>query len=107
MENLYSLLERSSSKIRLEVSGEDLMTFSIQLINRTKEELASLVLQKPMEETYLTKEEVKHLCGICDVTVWNWQRRGYLNPVRIGGRKILYKKSDIDKILTGKTEKAQ
>jgi predicted DNA-binding transcriptional regulator AlpA len=107
MENLMSIIENGSGKIKLEVSGEDLLTFSNQLIKRTKEELASVVVEKNREETYLTKADVKHLCGICDTTVWYWQRRGYLSPVRIGGRKILYKKSDIDKILTGNIEKAQ
>jgi predicted DNA-binding transcriptional regulator AlpA len=98
MDNLFSLIENGSGKIKLEVSGEDLLTFSNQLINRTKEELASVVVEKNREETYLTKADVKHLCGICDATVWHWQKRGYLSPIRIG-RKVMYRKSDIDKII--------
>jgi predicted DNA-binding transcriptional regulator AlpA len=106
MENLFSILEQNSGKIKLEVSGEDLLNFSKQLINRTKEELVSVVVEKNSDETYLTKADVKHLCGICDATVWHWQKRGYLNPIRIG-RKVRYKKSDIEKILTGNINKAQ
>jgi predicted DNA-binding transcriptional regulator AlpA len=106
MENLFSILEQSSGKIKLEVSGEDLLNFSNQLISRTREELSSIVTEKPIEEIYLTKAEVKHLCGICDATVWHWQKRGYLSPIHIG-RKVRYKKSDIDKILTGNIDKAQ
>ncbi len=106
MDNLFSIIENGSGKIKLEVSGEDLILFSTQLINRAKEELASLEVEKNREEAYLTKADVKHLCGICDATVWHWQKRGYLNPIRIG-RKVRYKKSDIEKILTGNIEKIQ
>ena len=104
--DIFSIIQNGSSKIRLEVSGEDLLIFSNDLINRTKEELASLEVEKNREEAYLSKADVKHLCGICDATVWHWQKRGYLNPIRIG-RKVRYKKSDIEKILTGNIEKAQ
>ena len=83
--------------IRLEVSGEDLLAFSSNLINRAKEELATQVAEA-RKVRFLTKEQVKELCGVCDATLWHWNRKGYLKAVKIGN-KIRYRTSDIQRIL--------
>ena len=50
------------------------------------------------KERYLTKEQVKELCGVCDATLWHWNRKGYLKAVKIGN-KVRYRASDIQRIL--------
>ena len=92
----YSLREAPGS-IRMEVSGEDLLAFSSNLINRAKEELATQVAEA-RKVRFLTKEQVKELCGVCDATLWHWNRKGYLKAVKIGN-KIRYRTSDIQRIL--------
>ena len=47
---------------------------------------------------FLTKEQVKELCGVCDATLWHWNRKGYLRAVKICN-KIRYRTSDIQRIL--------
>ena len=86
-----------NGSIRLEVSGEDLLAFSSNLINRAKEELATQVAEA-RKVRFLTKEQVKELCGVCDATLWHWNRKGYLKAVKIGN-KIRYRTSDIQRIL--------
>lgn len=88
---------RSSRQHRLEVSGEDLLAFSSNLINRAKEELATQIAEA-RKVRFLTKEQVKELCGVCDATLWHWNRKGYLKAVKIGN-KIRYRTSDIQRIL--------
>jgi len=77
MKDLLSILRDAPGSIRLEVSGEDLLAFSKSLIDRAKEELAAQVAEA-RKERYLTKEQVKELCGVCDATLWHWNRKGYL-----------------------------
>ena len=63
MKDLLSILRDAPGSIRLEVSGEDLLAFSNSLIDRAKEELATQVAEA-RKERYLTKEQVKKLCGV-------------------------------------------
>ena len=89
MKDLLSILHEAPGSIRLEVSGEDLLAFSSNLINRAKEELATQVAEA-RKVRFLTKEQVKELCGVCDATLWHWNRKGYLKAVKIGN-KIRYR----------------
>ena len=79
MKDLLSILRDAPGSIRLEVSGEDLLAFSKSLIDRAK-------------------EQVKELCGVCDATLWHWNRKGYLKAVKVGN-KVRYRTSDIQRIL--------
>ena len=57
MKDLMSILRDAAGSIKLEINGADLMEFSNELINR--------------QERYLTKEEVKQICEVCDTTLWH------------------------------------
>lgn len=95
MEEIIQILESGKANIRFEVSGEDLKLFAEALINRGIDQ-AKYELQK--EEQFLTKKEVMTLFGVCDTTLWHWQRSGYLIPRKMG-RKILYSKAEVLKLL--------
>lgn len=47
---------------------------------------------------YLTREEVSRALSVTLVTLYNWNKSGYLKAVKIG-KAVRYKKSDIDKLL--------
>ena len=51
-------------------------------------------------ETMLTVEKVCEITGKVRSTIWSWERKGYLIPTRVG-KQLLYKKSDIDKLMMG------
>lgn len=99
MDDLISILRQGNANVRLEVSGADLLAFSNELINRAKSELSAEIAEA-RKEKYLTKEEVKEICGVCDATLWHWNRKGYLRTVKIGN-KVRYRQSDIRQILEG------
>lgn len=69
MKDLLSILRDAPGSIRLEVSGEDLLAFSNNLIDRAKEELAAQVAEA-RKERYLTKEQVPVKYGSCSMA---WQ----------------------------------
>lgn len=97
MKDLLSIIQEGNANIKLEVTGEDLLLFSNQLISRAKDEL-STALAEARKEKYLTKEEVKQMCDVCDATLWHWGKKNYLKPIKIGN-KVRYRLSDIQKIL--------
>ncbi|KAA6319587.1 hypothetical protein EZS27_030540 [termite gut metagenome] len=97
MKNLLSIIQDEKASIKLEVSGEDLLEFSNELINRAKSEL-SMEIAEARKERYLTREEVKEICGVCDATLWHWNKKDYLKTIKIGN-KVRYRLSDIRRIL--------
>ena len=60
MTDILSIIQGSNAHVRLEVSGEDLLAFSNDLINRAKDELTTIV-EESRKERFLSKEEVKQL----------------------------------------------
>lgn len=97
MDDIIKMLHSGNANVKVEVSGEDLLTFSNELINRAKTEL-SAEFAESRKEKYLTKEEVKEICNVCDATLWHWNRKGYLKTIKVGN-KVRYRQSDIRKIL--------
>ena len=53
------------------------------------------------KEEFLTVDEAAKLLHRDRSSLWRWSKTGYLTPVKIGA-KILYRRSDIDKLLEGK-----
>jgi len=93
---LLNVLECSNASIKIEVSGEDLKHFAEFLLNRGAEMARDNLLS---QDSYLSKKDVLEKFGVCDTTLWHWQRTGYLVPRKIG-RKILYSKADVDSLLS-------
>ena len=74
MKHLLSIIQDEKANIKLEMSGEDLLEFSNDLINRAKSELSTEIAEA-RKEKYLTREEVKEICGVCDATLWHWNKK--------------------------------
>lgn len=99
MKNILSIIQEGKVNIKLEVSGEDLLNFSNDLINRARNEL-SVEIAEARKEKYLTKDEVKEIFDVCDATLWHWNKKNYLKTIKVGN-KVRYKMSDVRKILEG------
>ena len=76
---------------------KNLKAFSDELIRRAKDELGSMV-EAARKERMLSKAEVKELFGVCDATLWHWDRKGILKPVKTGN-KVLYPEYEVRKAL--------
>ena len=51
-------------------------------------------------ETYPTPDKTAEILSVTKTTLWRWQKRGYLTPVELGGKRR-YRMSDIKRILEG------
>lgn len=85
----------------------------LTLTQYTEEELSIIVYAvvkealKPIEEALeniskpdelLTRQEVAAMVGVTLTTLWHWDKKDMLKPVRIGS-KVRYKRSDIEKAM--------
>ena len=82
-----------ANSVKLEISGADLLAFGEAIHKRATEE-------KPpeKEEEYLTASELSEILKVSLVTLWSWDKKGIIKPLRIGNQKR-YRKSDIEKFL--------
>ena len=90
----------SGANVTLQVTAAQLGEFAQDLIGRTRQEIAREV-EAGNAEIYYTREQTASLLNVNPSTLWNWDKKGFLKPVRIGGL-CRYRKSDIDRILTTK-----
>ena len=96
--DLLNLLE-SVNNITVSVSLADLKEFATVLIDNTKKEL-ELVVISDKAETYPSPKQVCEILNVDLSTLWRWNKRGYLCPSEVGGKRR-YKMSDVKSILNG------
>lgn len=97
MEELFNVINGGKAHVRVEMDALDLKAFSEELIRRAKDELGQMV-EAAKKERMLTKAEVKDLFGVCDTTLWHWDKKGILKPVKTGN-KVLYPEYEVRKAL--------
>lgn len=71
---------------------------------RTETEREAEKRRQQYGDTLIQKEEARQILGGPDPsTMWRWEQRGYLTPVRIGV-KVFYRRSDLDRIIKSKEQ---
>ncbi len=83
-----------------QISGADLMQFAQVIIADTKRELEEAITKQNEDRLYTTEQTCKRM-SVDPSTLWRWNKRGYLCPVKVGV-KNLYRESDINRIIGGK-----
>lgn len=80
--------------------------FKNEILSGLKKELQEFYkeIEANKEATYLTRKEVSALLGVSLVTINEWNKKGILNPMRIGNR-VRYNKSEIETILESSKQK--
>ena len=102
MTDLLNLIESGQTNLVVQVRGEDLLKFTEELIARAAEQERARIEACDKSDALLTKEAVMKLLGVCSATLWQWEKRSYLIPVK-AGRKVMYRKADVDKLLCSST----
>lgn len=97
---ITELLKKNQGNVQLVVSAADLR----ELVNEwcDEREAQKEAERKSAEDKQrINKSEIKKALNVTDATLWRWAKSGYLVPIKVG-RKNVYLKSDIDRILQSK-----
>jgi len=91
------------------ISLQDLLKANEALVRKVREETEAEILER--ERVWgcrlIPKEEVKTMLGVCNTTLWRWEKEyDYLKPVRFGG-KTFYREPDINAIIEAHTERVE
>ncbi|GAA4150752.1 hypothetical protein GCM10022217_04000 [Chryseobacterium ginsenosidimutans] len=74
------------------------------IVSGIREELKRIQLhftEKSQNDELMTKKQVCNFLNCSSVSLWNWENKGMLNPVRLG-RSIRYKKSDVEQFISNR-----
>lgn len=80
------------------------------LIVKVDESQIRLVVKQAVEEAlcateakYFNKKEASRYLKISTVTLWDYERKGHIQPVKVGGR-LMYTKGELDRFSSGITK---
>jgi hypothetical protein len=96
MIDLIRLAQEAPGTI-ISVQVKDLVSANERLVERTIADMERMIAER-RETIYMTKDQVLAKLNVAPSTLWRWQKRGYLVPVKVGGENR-YRSTDIDKIL--------
>lgn len=91
-----SELIKSNANVTLSVNIHDLKEWAVTLMEDVRHKQ-----REEEKEEYLTQKKVEDILGVTHSTLWRWDKIGYLERIRIGG-KVRYRLSDIERILQEK-----
>jgi len=79
--------------LTLKVNAAELVVFAEICFDKGRQEKPP-----PSPEEYLTPAQFAEVLSISLVTLWNWDKKGITQPLRIGNAKR-YRRSDLERIL--------
>jgi predicted DNA-binding transcriptional regulator AlpA len=95
----------SGATVSLTVGANDLRDFAQAIAEKTRQEIEKEVAENK-GEVYYTAEQVCGMLSIDISTLWRWNKRDYLTPIKVGGLRR-FRRSDINRILEhGKKQSA-
>ena len=102
MSQLISEIRKNPDHISITMTGTGLMELikAIQQViyEEITEEKAN---QHDSDIELITKQDVIDKLHVSSTTLWIWEKRKYLVPVKIG-RRIFYKRRDVNNLMDGK-----
>ena len=87
----------------MSIGINDLREWQKETIENVKLELEEAVISDKAE-TYPTPKQVCQILQVDLTTLWRWNKKGYLMPIEIGGKRR-YKMSEIKALLNGRRGK--
>lgn len=58
-------------------------------------------IDAPEGMRFITRKETASLLHVNFTTLWRWNKLGYLRSRKVGGRRVVYKYSDVMALLNG------
>ncbi|MEY8849700.1 helix-turn-helix transcriptional regulator [Psychroserpens sp. XS_ASV72] len=85
------------------VNPDQLKDLIVEGIREEFKELISQLTPQKNQEELLTRKEVCTILQCSMTTLWHWDNKDLLKPVRIG-RNVRYRKSDVDVFINSKNQ---
>ena len=100
---ILNAISTEGQKIVLQVSAADLKQIVGEMYHAEKTRTEEAIKQH-RERPTLSRKEACEALGISQATLWHWAKSGYLVPTKIGS-KVMYRATDIDRILLENQQK--
>jgi predicted DNA-binding transcriptional regulator AlpA len=97
--NIHDFISNGAN-VSITISATDLQEVINYTITKTRMELEK-VITDDKAEVYLSPAETAKLLKVSLTTLWHWNKRNYLSPVEVGGKRV-YLQSEIKALLSKK-----
>lgn len=93
----FQQITEGAEGVMVVMSASDLKAAMASMFAKHEAKTAAAI-EAHREQPTLTRHQASKVLNVTLSTLWRWARDGYLTPVKIGS-KVLYRASDIDKLL--------
>lgn len=90
---------KTGANFTVSIGINDLKEWHKEVIADTRKELEEIVLSNKAE-TYPTTKQVSEMLSVDKVTLWRWNKKGYLKHIEFGGGRR-YKMSEVKALMNG------
>ena len=97
--NLEDIL-KNGSNVSITICAKDLLEVINYTVSVTRKELEQCIIEDKLE-AYMTPKDVSVMLGVHVTTLWHWNKRNYLKPIEVGGKRV-YLQSEIKAMLSKK-----
>ncbi len=91
-------IAKRNLQVTVTLTPEELQAIADQAAEKARQKVEEQYKKQQAPEFYYTANQVCKLLSVTKQTLWRWDKSHYLEPTRIGGGLVRYKKSDIDRI---------
>ena len=83
----------------IQISPEQLSQMIISGIKEELQKFQSVSGEKSNNQDLMTRKEVCDYLQCSETSLWDWTKKGKIIATKVGKRKVLYRKKDIDTFL--------
>lgn len=83
----------------IQISPEQLSQMIISGIKEELQKFQSVSGEKSNNKDLMTRKEVCDYLQCSETSLWDWTKKGKIIATKVGKRKVLYRKKDIDTFL--------
>ena len=83
----------------IQISPEKLSQMIISGIREELQKFQSVSGEKSNNKDLMTRKEVCDYLQCSQTSLWDWTRKGKISATKVGKRKVLYRKKDVDTFL--------
>jgi excisionase family DNA binding protein len=90
--------------VTIQVIGIELLQFADEVALKTAQAVEKRIREENKPDELLTRQEAAERLRVTLTTLWHWEKKQILVPVKIGNI-VRYRKSDVDKTLERRKSK--